>query len=43
MEHENIIRLGLSLNIDFMVAMDALGSCKEQKTLNATLKFFPCS
>lgn len=31
MEYENIIRPGFPLNINFMVAMDALGSSKEQK------------
>lgn len=30
MEYENIIKPGLSLNINFMVATDALDSCKEQ-------------
>lgn len=40
MEHENIIRLGLSLNINFMIAMDALGSCKEQKHWMQLLIFF---
>jgi len=31
MEYENIIRPGFPLNINFMVAMDAFGSCEEQE------------
>lgn len=43
MEYENIIRPGLSLNINFVVAMDALGSCKEQNTEYNSYISFPHS